>query len=291
MADQKLTQLTALASLSADDLFYVVDDPAGAALSRKMPASVLDAKYLQAANNLSDLANVATARTNLGLVAGGAGDIWVEKAGDIMTGALNINVPTATVISLTLKSTDDSATNPLIRGLASNGTTVNWDISPGGIFKSTGGLSLPGIDGSGYSASKIKLVNSSEDYGVNSMYIQNKNPIGYSEIVVIADTGTSGYQGVMGVAGAGTDDGFQNSVYFYAGDQLGGIRFSSYKSTGYVRFDVGGFDNEVFRVDSDATAGNTRAKIYDNDNGQMERISVGAANSGGAGFKLLRIAN
>lgn len=47
MADQKLTQLTALATLSADDLFYVVDDPAGAALSRKMAASVLDARYLQ----------------------------------------------------------------------------------------------------------------------------------------------------------------------------------------------------------------------------------------------------
>ena len=27
-------------------------------------------------------------RTNLGLVAGGAGDIWVEKAGDTMTGDL-----------------------------------------------------------------------------------------------------------------------------------------------------------------------------------------------------------
>jgi hypothetical protein len=43
---------------------------------------------LVASNNLSDLANAATARTNLGLVAGGAGDIWVEKAGDTMTGTL-----------------------------------------------------------------------------------------------------------------------------------------------------------------------------------------------------------
>jgi len=33
----------------------------------------------------------ATARTSLGLVAGGAGDIWVEKAGDTMTGALTID--------------------------------------------------------------------------------------------------------------------------------------------------------------------------------------------------------
>jgi hypothetical protein len=34
---------------------------------------------------------IATARTNLGLVAGGAGDIWVEKAGDTMTGNLLIS--------------------------------------------------------------------------------------------------------------------------------------------------------------------------------------------------------
>lgn len=32
--------------------------------------------------------NAATARTNLGLVAAGTGDIWVEKAGDTMTGDL-----------------------------------------------------------------------------------------------------------------------------------------------------------------------------------------------------------
>ena len=32
--------------------------------------------------------SAADARTNLGLVAGGAGDIWVEKAGDTMTGSL-----------------------------------------------------------------------------------------------------------------------------------------------------------------------------------------------------------
>ncbi len=51
----------------------------------------LNALYLQVANNLSDLNSVATARTNLGLVAGGDGDIWVEKAGDTMTGSLVIN--------------------------------------------------------------------------------------------------------------------------------------------------------------------------------------------------------
>lgn len=48
---------------------------------------------------------------------------------------------------------------------------------------------------------------------------------------------------------------------------------------------------DVAEFDADATAGNTRFLIYDVDNGQLERVSVGAADSGGAGYKLLRIAN
>lgn len=48
--------------------------------------------YLEIANNLSDLNNAATARANLGLVSGGAGDIWVEKAGDVMTGPLTVGL-------------------------------------------------------------------------------------------------------------------------------------------------------------------------------------------------------
>ena len=48
---------------------------------------------------------------------------------------------------------------------------------------------------------------------------------------------------------------------------------------------------ESGRFDSDATAGNTRFMLYDVDNGTMERVSVGDADSGGAGYKVLRIAN
>jgi hypothetical protein len=47
--------------------------------------------------------DASTARTNLGLVAGAAGDIWVEKAGDTMTGDLTIQ-KSATSASLTLDS-------------------------------------------------------------------------------------------------------------------------------------------------------------------------------------------
>lgn len=49
----------------------------------------------------------ATARTSLGLVAGGTGDIWVEKAGDSMTGALDITIAdTANAVGLTINQND-----------------------------------------------------------------------------------------------------------------------------------------------------------------------------------------
>lgn len=52
---------------------------------------------------------------------------------------------------------------------------------------------------------------------------------------------------------------------------------------------VGGVENA--RVDDDATAGNTRFMIYDVDNATLERVTVGAADSGGTGYKVLRILN
>lgn len=47
----------------------------------------------------------------------------------------------------------------------------------------------------------------------------------------------------------------------------------------------------AFRTDWTATAGQTRMLVYDVDNATLERVTVGAADSGGAGFKVLRIAN
>jgi hypothetical protein len=48
---------------------------------------------------------------------------------------------------------------------------------------------------------------------------------------------------------------------------------------------------EAARFDASTTAGQTRFLVYDVDNGTLERVTVGAADSGGVGFKVLRIPN
>lgn len=96
-----------------------------------IPYSVLDTRYLNEADNLSDLDNVATARTNLGLIAGGAGDIWVEKAGDTMTGALFID-GSADAMQLRVQGTAGQTAN-LQNWENSAGNTVLSILSDGDI--------------------------------------------------------------------------------------------------------------------------------------------------------------
>ena len=48
---------------------------------------------------------------------------------------------------------------------------------------------------------------------------------------------------------------------------------------------------ERVRVDGTTTAGETALLLWDVDNGALERVTVGAADSGGVGYKVLRIPN
>jgi hypothetical protein len=76
---------------------------------------------------------------------------------------------------------------------------------------------------------------------------------------------------------------------FRSGNSCGAIwqeasamRFGTDGSTGFT---------EKLRVDNTTTAGDTALLLYDVDNGTMERVTVGIADSGGVGFKVLRIPN
>ena len=76
--------------------------------------------------------SAADARTNLGLVAGGAGDVWVEKAGDTMTGALVLNASGAGATPLTVKMAASPTGNPI--ELVDNSDAVVTELSPTGDF-------------------------------------------------------------------------------------------------------------------------------------------------------------
>lgn len=92
----------------------------------------------------------ANARTNLGLVAGGAGDIWVEKAGDTMTGDLSFSTLTIsgvrTISVGNMATTDVDGTGLVIQAGNGNGAGIGGGIElyagEGGATGAGGSFSL-----------------------------------------------------------------------------------------------------------------------------------------------------
>lgn len=95
-----------------------------------------------------------------------------------------------------------------------------------------------------------------------------------SEVVV---RGTDLYLDFVGAA---------NNPNIYVGPGDEGI-FSDGNNTISITTD----NTEVARFDDSATAGNTRFMLWDVDTNTLQRVTVGAADSGGTGFKVLRIPN
>lgn len=83
-----------------------------------------------------------------------------------------------------------------------------------------------------------------------------------------------------------------NPAYIFMGNSISGelVRMYALISGGFSIKLNAGIDDTI-QVDSDSTAGNTRLLIYDVDNGSLERVVVGAADSLRAGYKAIGIAN
>ena len=85
---------------------------------------------------------------------------------------------------------------------------------------------------------------------------------------------------------------------FESGDFQSFVRFKDSSNTKDIRTGCKG-DNylvqldgaDVLKLDDNTASGNTKLLVFDVDTGGLARVSVGAADTGGAGFKVLRIPN
>lgn len=68
-----------------------------------------------------------------------------------------------------------------------------------------------------------------------------------------------------------------------------GSNFSLTSNVGELRFNAS--SNSAMTLDASSVAGQTRMLLWDVDSGSLQRVTVGAADSGGVGFKVLRIPN
>ncbi|HYE85972.1 MAG TPA: hypothetical protein VEA16_06435 [Vicinamibacterales bacterium] len=84
----------------------------------------------------------------------------------------------------------------------------------------------------------------------------------------------------------GAADNF-NTLGFY----VGATRHFLLQHDNTGLFHIKSESGDGIRVDASSTAGQTRLLVYDVDNGTVERVTVGAADSCGSGFKCLRIPN
>lgn len=123
------------------------------------------------------------------------------------------------------------------------------------------------------------------DTSINAEQLKATCANGAVGLDLVAATGDR-FRAILQAAGTGVElRALNNAATDYEPAVLAAETFDLKTRTG------AGTVASAVQADANASAGNTRLLIYDVDNGQIERVSVGASDSGGAGFKVLRIPN
>ena len=243
MANKKFTQLTDLPNPAGTDILAIVDD-AAIPTTKKVTVANLMAQApqgdLQAANNLSDLANIATARTILGVDPAGTDnstDVTLGGTPDYIT--INGQVITRNQIDLSADVTG-SLPHTSVSGLGTAATSASTDFSPA--FYST-------VSETGTSRTLSDSDNGKVIVCTNAATIT----------VTIPSTLTAGFscklvQGGAGIVGVVAGSGTTLSLIggrAYTSGQYQVVDVINYASNAYV------LDSNSLQVDPAAWSGNT----------------------------------
>lgn len=219
--------------------------------------------------------------------AGSSGDIQMNTSGALAASSLNQSASLiASALNFRVPATGGSSGTPNLQfgsgqyGLYTTGvylavsaagaTSLGWNGENGNTHINNGYQVVWGSSGLG-----------SPDVGVT------RSAAG----VLRVTNGTTG-AGKLLVASNSTTSGGQAHVVASAAD-VTALRVDSAASPTLPAFDVriNGTENTGIKVDASTTAGDTRFFLYDATSGAIQRVVVGANDSGGTGYRMLRIAN
>lgn len=133
------------------------------------------------------------------------------------------------------------------------------------------------------------LINGEYSNAANNIagQFRNTNSSGITSVRMLNDIASTVEFGIRGSARASYGALVAGDGYFYSDNS---ITIMADDASGTVKITAGG-NVEKARVDATAVADETSLMLWDVNSGTLKRVSVGIADSGGVGFRLLRIPN